>query len=169
MSTVYVTASNTFSTVYVTASSTASTVYVSPSNTVSTVYVTATSIVSTVYASPPSTVITVTASPSSTVSTIYASPPPSSTDTLETIVVTRKTSSIPPGVTFYPPRNAAPDPAAQIFSLGPISRTVQEAPTPPLPWWNWRPSATPIEIIERDTEEKREPQTLDFGTRSKHI
>ncbi|KAE8447190.1 hypothetical protein EG329_011021 [Mollisiaceae sp. DMI_Dod_QoI] len=155
VSTVYVTASNTFSTVYVTASSTASTVYVSPSNTVSTVYVTATSIVSTVYASPPSTV-----------STIYASPPPSSTDTLETIVVTRKTSSIPPGVTFYPPRNAAPDPAAQIFGLGPISRTVQEAPTPPLPWWNWRPSATPIEIIERDTEEKREPQTLDFGTRT---
>ncbi|CZR64677.1 uncharacterized protein PAC_14575 [Phialocephala subalpina] len=121
-----------------------------------------------VYYPPQQTVSTVYAYPHSTISTVYVYPPqPSTTTVTDYIVVeTDTTSETPPRITFYPPRNAAPEPEAkaQIFGLGPASRTVQGAPTPPLPWWNWWATATPsVEIIDRDTNEKREPQTLEFG------
>lgn len=63
------------------------------------------------------------------------------------------------------PRDAAPEPQG----LGSPSRTAQELPTPPVPWWwNQWPSATSVVTVDREEDEKREPQTLNFGSRSKH-
>ncbi|KAF8861588.1 hypothetical protein BDZ45DRAFT_687413 [Acephala macrosclerotiorum] len=120
-----------------------------------------------VYYPPQQTVSSVYVYPHSTVSTIYVYPPqPSAIAVTDYVVVKTDTTSVtPPRITLYPPRNAAPEPEAQILGLGPASRTIQGAPTPPLPWWNWRAAATPsVEIIDRDTNEKREPQTLEFDS-----
>lgn len=111
--------------------------------------------------------------PYNTVTTIYVNPGPSTIT--QYVTVTASSSSETARITFYPPRNAEPEAEAepQVFSLWPApSRTVQESPTPPLPWWYWwsTPTATPLEIIERKVDEKREPQTLDFGgSRSKQL
>lgn len=116
------------------------------------------------YYPPQQTISTVYVYPHSTISTVYVYPPQPSTITVTDYVVETDTSSTtPPRITFYPPRDAAPEPEAeaQVFGLGPVSRTVQGAPTSPLPWWNWWATATPsVEIIDRDTNEKREPQGL---------
>lgn len=93
-------------------------------------------------------------------------PPPPSTIT-EYVTVTAVSTTETARITFYPPRNAEPEAKAepQIFSLWPsASRTVQESPTPPLPWWYWwsTPTATPLEIDERNVVEEREPQSLGF-------